>query len=145
MKDNKSASAVVKQLTETGINQTSHQKIILRMILLTFLVLGILILLIIGFKKFQPKLQNDEARRQQQLSLQKAEATIAAIEKLIELPDEEPTVATINDLSKLQGQPFFAKAEAGDQVLFFTQAQKAILYRPTANKIIEVSALEMEN
>src|SRR5689334_2901984 len=36
------------------------------------------------------------------------------IKKLIILPkDEEPTIATVTDLSKLQGQSFFANAEVG--------------------------------
>lgn len=82
-----------------------------------------------------------ESELQQQLSQAKAAETIAAVEKLMELPNEEPTVATISDLATLQGQPFFARAEEGDRVLFYTQAKKAILYRPTANKIIEVAAL----
>ena len=90
-----------------------------------------------GFQK-----QNlSESEAQQKLSQQKAAETIAAVEKLMELPNEEPTVATVSDLKTLQGQPFFAHAEEGDRVLFYTQAKKAILYRPTANKIIEVAAL----
>ena len=60
--------------------------------------------------------------------------------KLIVLPDNEvPTVATVTDLSKLAGQPFFANAKIGDKVLIYTQAQKAIFYDPTANKIIELA------
>ena len=60
--------------------------------------------------------------------------------KLIVLPtDETPTVATVTDLSKLAGQPFFANAKIGDKVLIYTQAQKAILYDPVANKIIELA------
>lgn len=60
--------------------------------------------------------------------------------KLIVLPtDETPTVATVTDLSKLAGQPFFANAKIGDKVLIYTQAQKAILYDPIANKIIELA------
>jgi hypothetical protein len=90
--------------------------------------------------RFQNQNQS-ESELQQRLSLEKAAETIAAVEKLMELPNEEPTVATVSDLATLQGQPFFARAEEGDRVLFYTQAKKAILYRPTANKIIEVAAL----
>lgn len=62
---------------------------------------------------------------------------------LIVLPaDEQPTVATVTDLEKLKGQPFFAQAQLGDKVLIYTAAKKAILYRPTENKIIELAPLE---
>lgn len=67
---------------------------------------------------------------------------IAEIKKFMDLPEgEEPTLATVSDREKLQGQPFFAKAENGDKVLIYSQAKKAILYRPSSNKIIEVTSL----
>lgn len=53
--------------------------------------------------------------------------------------NETPTSATVSDLSKLQGQPFFAKAKVGDRVLIYTQSRKAILYDPVADKIVEVA------
>lgn len=51
--------------------------------------------------------------------------------------DETPTIATVSDITKLQGQPFFAKAQNGDKVYVYSNAKKAILYRPSENKIIE--------
>lgn len=58
---------------------------------------------------------------------------------LMDIPDETPTVASISDASKLRNQQFFAKAQNNDKVLIFTKSQKAILYRPSTNKIIEVA------
>ena len=70
------------------------------------------------------------------------QALVAKIGKLIKLPEGElPTVATITDLSKLDDQPFFAKAKVGDKVLLFTQAKKAILYDPIGNVVVEVGPL----
>lgn len=63
--------------------------------------------------------------------------------RLMELPSEEPTVATVSDKEKLNDQPFFQKAENGDKVLIYTQSRKAILYRPSSNKIIEVSTVNL--
>ena len=69
---------------------------------------------------------------------------VDAVGKLVVLPaNEQPTIATIADLSKLQGQPFFANAQVGDKVLIYTQAKKAILYRPSENKIIELAPLNI--
>lgn len=63
---------------------------------------------------------------------------------LIELPaSETPTIATVSDQDKLKDQPFFQKSVNGDKVLIFTQGKKAILYRPSSNKIIEVASLNI--
>ena len=63
----------------------------------------------------------------------------------IQLPEEEiPTVATVSDKSKLEGQPFFANAQSGDKVLIFTKAGKAILFRPEIDRIIEVAPVNLE-
>ncbi len=64
--------------------------------------------------------------------------------KLIELPKEEATVASVSDKEKLKDQPFFQNAKNGDKVLIFTKAKKAILYRPSINKIIEVGKINLE-
>lgn len=67
---------------------------------------------------------------------------ISEVGKLIILPgDEEPTIATVSDLSKLKGQAFFDKAKIGDKVLIYNKAEKAILYRPGDKKIIELAPL----
>jgi len=72
--------------------------------------------------------------------------TIAKVGKLITLPtDEKPTVATVTDASKVKDQQFFQNAQNADVVLIYTKAQKAILYSPTENKIIEVGAVNINN
>lgn len=66
---------------------------------------------------------------------------LSQISKFMVLPNEEPQIATVLDKEKLKDQAFFAHAENGDKVIAYPKAQKAILFRPSINKIIEVSLL----
>ncbi len=53
--------------------------------------------------------------------------------------NETPTVATVSDPDKLKDQAFFSESQKGDKVLIFTQAGKAVLYRPSIDKIIAIA------
>ncbi len=90
------------------------------------------------YQKSQELLKNPTEAAKQEV-----QALAGRVGRYIELPNEEPTVATVSDKKKLKDQPFFAKAENGDKVLIYTQARKAILYRPSINKIIEVSTVNL--
>src|SRR5690349_6769706 len=73
---------------------------------------------------------------------QENQSLIDQVGKIILLPTgEQPTIATVNDLSALKGQTFFDNAKVGDKVLVYNQAKKAFLYDPTENKIINVSPI----
>lgn len=70
--------------------------------------------------------------------------TVAEVSKLIELPTaEDPTIATVTDVDKLRAQPFFQNAQNGDKVLIYQGAKKAILYRPSTKRVIEVSPINI--
>lgn len=67
---------------------------------------------------------------------------VSDVGDLMLLPeDETPTLATVTDLHALEGQLFFKNAQEGDKVLMYLKAQKAILYRPSIGKIIEVGPI----
>jgi hypothetical protein len=86
----------------------------------------------------------DDLSTQQSASKAQEEnrALLDKIGAIILLPkDETPTIATVNDLDKLKGQPFFANAQLGDKVLIYAKAKKAVLYRPSENKVIELAPL----
>lgn len=111
-----------------------------------FMVLSIMIALVASSVYFFLKYKGvSEELKKKSEGADKTEvlAVLAKVSKLIEIPtDEEPTVATVTDKEKLKEQKFFAKAENEDKVIIFVKAQKAILYRPSTNKIIEVARID---
>lgn len=91
------------------------------------------------FQNTQRLLQNPSIAAQEELN-----SLVVRVGRLIELPkNETPTVATVSDVSKLKGQQFFANAVNGDKVLIYEKAKKAILYRPSINRIIEVGPINI--
>lgn len=102
-----------------------------------------LLLIIIGVLiwKYQSATKDPEAENKAKV----AEVT-TAVGKIYQLPaDEEPTVALIEDKSKLGTEAFYKSAENGDYVLVYSKSQLAILYRPTDNKIINVQPVSLAN
>lgn len=71
---------------------------------------------------------------------------INTVSQQIQLPQgETPSVATVNDVTKLPKDPFFAKAQNGDKVLIYAIAGKAYLYRPSTQEVLQVSGVEVIN
>lgn len=62
------------------------------------------------------------------------------LSKFMELPSGAmPTLATVTEKEKLIDQDFFKQAENGDKVLIYLAEGKAILYRPSTGKVIDVA------
>lgn len=69
---------------------------------------------------------------------------VAEVGNLVLLPEgETPTVATVSDPEALKAQPFFSGALKDDKVLIYTTAQKAILYRPSVGKIVQIAPINI--
>lgn len=108
-------------------------------VLLALALIGVSIYFFLEYRKNQDLLKNPTLAAQVE-----AQTLVASVGKLMELPQgEQPTIATVSDVNKLKDQPFFAKAKNGFKVLIYTKAQKAILYDPQADKIIEVTTLNL--
>lgn len=90
------------------------------------------------YEKTKKLLQNPDAAAKEELK-----ATVEKVGKLMDLPKEQPTLATVSDKTKLKDQPFFANSQNGDQVLLYTEKKIAILYRPSINKIIAVAPIDI--
>lgn len=92
-------------------------------------------------KQAQEKSLNSQTQTEDEAKKLKDE-----VGQFLELPsDELPTVATVADASKVKTQSFFANSQNGDKVLIFSQAGKAVLYRPSTKKIIELAPINLNN
>jgi hypothetical protein len=129
-------SDVVMTAPEPAAEAPKKGKLTLILVVLIVAVVGVL-----GFLGFEyMKLKQDPNAVNQK----KIEVVVVKVEKLIDLPQGEiPTLATVSDTTNLAGQPFFANAEVGDQVLLYTNARKAYLYSPSKNLIVEVASLNI--
>lgn len=93
------------------------------------------------YQQTKKLLQNPTSAAQEQVN-----ALVQKVGMIMDLPTgENPTVATISDITKLKSQPFFANAKNGFKVLLYQKAKKAILYDPFQNKIVEVQPLAIGN
>ena len=109
----------------------SKKKIVFGLVILV----GLIFLVIFGFNFFQTYKANKSVLTSSQV--------LEAVNKLMVLPtDEEPVVKTVKTLDGLNYQPFFMNAEVGDEFLLFEKAKRAVLYRPSVNKIIEASRID---
>ncbi len=112
-------------------------------------VLGLLIgavLALIPSYYFYTKYQkaNNLLKNPQQVSVEQTKSVVEKVGKLIVLPkDETPSLASVQDKTKLKDQPFFKNAVNGDKLLLYIKAKKAILYRESTNKIIEVAPINI--
>jgi hypothetical protein len=72
---------------------------------------------------------------------------VAQVGRIILLPvGENPAVLTVTDetFQIYSDQIFFTNAEVGDKILIYNNTKKAYLFRPSQNKIIEVSTFTLE-
>lgn len=116
------------------------------------MVLGVAVIVVgavgtAGYFYYQNEMAQQELRnnpKSPQAVAQEVNSVVAKVNKIMLLPEnEQPTLATVSDITKLINQPFFARAKNGDKVLIYQKSKKAVLYRPSENKIIEVSSVSI--
>lgn len=118
-----------------------QKPVILGVIGMMIVFLGVGAVFMIQNRSQDPKVSGDQT---DQKAAQEVKKLVAEVGKLIDLPlGENPTIATVLDITKLKDQPFFQKAKNGDKVLIYTNARKAILYDPQTKKIIDVAPLNI--
>ncbi len=123
---------------EQIITETPRKRVSLS---LSTLVLGVLLVFVTGVAGYFYY----QSRHAAQIADSKEiEELTQIIGKFLELPQgETPTLATVTDKEKLADQTFFLKAENGDKVLIYSQSGKAILYRPSTGKIVDVTTVNV--
>lgn len=133
-------------------NQTTTDSSLKKHLLKTFLVtLGAVLLVTLGaggiyaIIKQKPEWLGLNQQKSPEQIQSEVEKLVSEVDKILELPtDETPTVATVTDIEKVKDQAFFRLAQQGDKVLVYTRSKKAILYRPSQKKIMEVGTINME-
>lgn len=91
------------------------------------------------YQKTQKMLESPTDAAKEEVS-----SVVEKVGALIILPtDEDPTLATVSDSSKLANQAFFANAENGDKVLIYSKQKKAYLYRPSLHKLIDIGPVSI--
>lgn len=107
-----------------------------KLIIIVLTLLSVFFLAII----FNLYLENKNLKNPEASAEKEIKSLIAKLGKLMSLPENElPTIATVTDPEKLKNQPFFINSKVGDKVIVYELNKKVILFRPSENKIIEVS------
>ena len=110
--------------------------------------LFLLIVAIAAAAFFYTKYQDsqDKLKHPERLAAAQTQNLVQKVGEHVELPaGEQPTVATVSDVSKLSNQTFFSNAKNGDKVLIYSKSKKAVLYRPSEDKVINVAPLNVNN
>lgn len=122
---------------DKNVNKGKKRRLVLKL-------LYVLIILILAgvatffFFQYQDLKNNPERAVEQEVTQLTNE-----IGRFMALPDETPTIATVEDASRLESQPFFDRAENGDKILIYTEAKQAIIYRESERKIINVGPIAL--
>lgn len=109
-------------------------------------VLAVVILIFLAYGYIHTKHQLDQLNNPRVAAQSETQQLVATVGRLVQLPSgETPTIATVNDASKLKNQAFFSSARNGDKVLIYSKSGKAVLYRPSTGRIVEYSTVNLGN
>jgi hypothetical protein len=130
-------------------NQLKSKKQSNNKILWIILVVLLVALAVVSYNYFRLSRQTarlNTTEGQKEVVKKEVDELVKKVSKLIVLPTNEvPTVATITDASGLsKTQPFYTGASNGDKVLIYFQAQKAYIYSPSKEMLVNVGPVYIE-
>jgi uncharacterized protein YpmB len=106
--------------------------------ILLIIIMVLLLVGSVGATAYFYKKYTDAKKNPNKASNDEVSALVSKVSKNMNLPsDETPTVATVSDVEKLKDQAFFKNVQNGDKLLIYINAKKAIVYRPSSQKIVE--------
>ena len=109
--------------------------------LIAFVFIGVIVG---GSFWFLGKKNKDKTPSQEEV-LSKIESVTKEVSKLILLPSETPSLATVMDADVLKkDQPFYQNAQNGDIVLLYIQERRAIIYNPSEKKLVNVGPIVID-
>jgi hypothetical protein len=138
-----SAFALPETPVVTVLPVSNKKKIrwIISIALTTIVIVGTSLNLLLHYQKNQVLKKNPIMASEME-----QETIVSKVGKLMELPRiEQPTIATVSDITKLKGQSFFQNAKNGDIVLIYPKADEAILYDPSVNKILKTGPININS
>ena len=107
------------------------------------LIANIVVLLGLSGLNVYQFMQNRDLKGQVNLTTEeKNKRIISEINKVFDLPDEEPVVAIVTDPVEFKKQyASFDNAESGDYLLFFRKARLNVLYRQSQKKVVKTASV----
>jgi hypothetical protein len=97
------------------------------------LVVGLLVVIVIVLRGHQTGTDKELKKYQ------------AKVGRHVILPtDETPALASVTDPAKLSSNSFLKQGKKGDKVLIFAKWKRAIIYRPSEDRVVDIGPVDVE-
>lgn len=117
-----------------GRKSRKKTKGLLAKILITLVLLAAAALCVVLFLKYREAVDSNPNNIEQK--------TVETVSKLVMVPDEKPTVVTVQDASKLSNPELASRAQDGDRLLVYPENRRVIMYRPSNGKIVDILSIK---
>lgn len=136
--DQSQEEEVLDSQTSLGSQPKKNNKKKFVLVIAILIVLAAFVWLLVSLRQAKEEIAHlSTPEAQQEINRKEVEELVSEVGQLINLPEGQPTVATIQDVEALaQQQPFFLGAQNGDKLLIYET--KAIIYSPITHKLINV-------